>query len=311
MPRRIKKLKINEISVVDKPAMEGATIDIEKRYKHAGKELPKKVLLKKSYASIAKALNVGSNLYVYEIRDEFDIEWSLSKLIEAAEVDLPFIAKYIQARAEQLDMADLLPTKGAFANLVKQGEPKGKKTKKEAKTMPKTVEELEKELKEKESRIAELESEAKKEAKPENEPETEKSEQEVYKAADGKEYTGEAASLAKRLDEEKADRDLEKRAKELDYLPGDISLRKTVLKSLDAIEDEKEREAAHALLKSKNERAEKAFKAVGDLGQQPTEENDAMKAFQEERKNNPDASMQEAFVKSHSDWTPNRDAPVQ
>lgn len=70
----------------------------------------------------------------------------------------------------------------------------------------------------------------------------------------------EAANVAKAA---AAEADLEKRAKDLEFLPGDLEARKALLKSIDAIADEKQRTAALAALKAKDATLGKAAETIG------------------------------------------------
>lgn len=103
---------------------------------------------------------------------------------------------------------------------------------------------------------------------------------EVYKANDGSVYTkaddprlvamaksrdADAAKLAK-AEEEAADAKLEKRAAELEHIPGDVDTRKAMLKSIDGIEDETQRDAALTALKAQNDALGKAFVETGVSG---------------------------------------------
>lgn len=99
----------------------------------------------------------------------------------------------------------------------------------------------------------------------------------VYTDSKGRSYTksddARMVELAKEADEalkaaevakaQAADADLEKRANALTFLPGDLAARKALLKSIDAIPDEKQREAALAALKSKDAALAKAGETVG------------------------------------------------
>ena len=105
----------------------------------------------------------------------------------------------------------------------------------------------------------------------------------VFTAADGTEFRKSddprAIAMAKRLDATEQEnaalkaRDeqttLEKRAEaELSYLPGDVKVRAAMLKAIDGIEDEAQREAALGALKAQNEAMSKAFQTYGH-GSQP------------------------------------------
>ena len=104
----------------------------------------------------------------------------------------------------------------------------------------------------------------------------------VFTAADGTEFRKSddprAIAMAKRLDATEQEnaalkaRDeqttLEKRAEaELPHLPGDVKTRAAMLKAIDGIEDEAQREAALGALKAQNEAMSKAFQTYGYGGQ--------------------------------------------
>ena len=110
----------------------------------------------------------------------------------------------------------------------------------------------------------------------------------VYKAADGREYRGEAAELAKQLDAQTAKAEsaiqmakeanelakaaqakaeyteLCKRAEEaIPHLPGTIEVRAALLKSVEGIEDEELREGAMKALRANNESVSRALEPLG------------------------------------------------
>jgi len=88
----------------------------------------------------------------------------------------------------------------------------------------------------------------------------------VYKAANGDEFRKNddprLIKMAQERDTERkelalekaktADADLEKRAEALDNLPGDLKVRKAIIKAVDGIEDDEVRKAAHDALAAKN-----------------------------------------------------------
>lgn len=98
----------------------------------------------------------------------------------------------------------------------------------------------------------------------------------VYTAEDGTEYRKSddprMINLAKALDSEKKKRqaadaaackaDLEKRASELEHIPGDLNARVALLKGIDTL-PEAERKTALEALKAQNTRLSGAFKSVG------------------------------------------------
>lgn len=78
----------------------------------------------------------------------------------------------------------------------------------------------------------------------------------------------ENAELRKKI----ADQDLRKRAEtDLKFLPGTVETRMVMLKQIDAIEDEKERELSLQALKSQNEAMSVAFEEHGTGGAPPAE----------------------------------------
>ena len=100
----------------------------------------------------------------------------------------------------------------------------------------------------------------------------------IYKASDGAEYresdgentirlAKQADSLAKRLAKSEAERSiakLEKRADdELGNMPGDVKVRTSVLKAVDAIEDDEVRKGALELLKAGNTAMSKGTQRLG------------------------------------------------
>lgn len=83
---------------------------------------------------------------------------------------------------------------------------------------------------------------------------------ELAKEADEAAKATEAANAAA------AEADLEKRAQELKFLPGDLAARKALLKSIDAIPDKAQRDAAMAALKSKDGKLGETTKSIGSAG---------------------------------------------
>ncbi|UFK26762.1 hypothetical protein [Roseobacter phage RDJL6] len=87
-----------------------------------------------------------------------------------------------------------------------------------------------------------------------------------------------------------ADAEIRKRAEtDLAHLPGDVDTRVALLKSVDAIEDETQREAAMNALKAQNDAMAKAFKTAGHGGTAPdnsaTEQLDALAKAHAEKEN--------------------------
>ena len=88
---------------------------------------------------------------------------------------------------------------------------------------------------------------------------------------------------------------LEKRAQdELAHLPGDLKTRAAMLKAIDGIEDEAQREAAQNALRAQNEAMSKAFETHGHGGQpepgSPEEELDRLAKAQAEKDGTPFAA---------------------
>jgi hypothetical protein len=78
----------------------------------------------------------------------------------------------------------------------------------------------------------------------------------------------EAEKIAKAEREKREDADLAKRAEDgMQNLPGDLDVKKAVLKAVDGIEDQSLREGALALLKAGNENLADAFKKMGESGE--------------------------------------------
>lgn len=118
----------------------------------------------------------------------------------------------------------------------------------------------------------------------------------VFKAADGTEYRksdGEKViNLAKQYDQDRKenilirksteDASLTKRAEgELANLPGDLDVRKAILKAVDGIEDEGVREKAHDALKAHNAKLASAFTEVGSSGAPSIEKSEGCKGAED------------------------------
>lgn len=97
---------------------------------------------------------------------------------------------------------------------------------------------------------------------------------EVYKAADGTVYRASddprLVSMAKRADEaiaKAADVELEKRAETvLKHLPGEVAVRKALLSAVECIPDEGVRKAALAILSAADASLSKSFEDIGGSG---------------------------------------------
>lgn len=102
----------------------------------------------------------------------------------------------------------------------------------------------------------------------------------VYKAKDGTEYRksddARMVALARQNDllmdglakqaEAAKETEVENIAKSLEHLPGDLDARKALVKSVQAIKDETQRDAAMTALKAQDAALAKAFKAAGSTG---------------------------------------------
>lgn len=291
MPARLEKLEIDEISIVDVPAHRPATVAVQKaERRERARERSEK---------LAKALSIDIWASFYNIYDEYDLEYALATLARIQNVELPTIARMIRDQAEALDLGEQLPTDGAFATLVmKRNNPGTEETmpveKKEGDVPANEKLQLENERLKKELAASEAARKAlveKAKGDPEPTPQEKQAHLVIYKAADGTEYRdAESATLAKKLDDERADRDLEKRAAKFGYLPGDLEQHKSVIKALDTIPDEAQRGKAFEMLKSQNDELAKAFKSYGDAGNPANIDTDRVKEFED-------------LVKKHSEET--------
>lgn len=136
----------------------------------------------------------------------------------------------------------------------------------------------------------------------------------VFKSEDGTEFhksdDPRLVTMAKQADgdrkarveaEKKAeDGDLEKRAKELEHIPGDLETRKSMLKSIDGIADAEQREKSLTALKAQNDQLATAFKSYGvqldgneETGSAEAELTKMTKAHNEQH---PDLSHQQAYA---------------
>lgn len=293
MPKKrvIRKLDLNEISAVDKPAHRGATIDIQKR--------------DQDY-DVDKALTIGVSAYWYEICCAYDVKWSIEKFNRLVEKELPLVAMYIQKMYDEYQNEDEeieIPEDSALAAfLTEKSLSKLIKTKEDKMSEEAKTEEVEKELesvKAENERLAkvvglsaahkahydaidELEEDVRakflamtpeqrdevvSKAKTEAEKAAADKDPVVYKAMDGTEYResdgAHVVRLAKQLDEQakagavakakEFDSDVTKRAEtEFKHLPGDLDTRKALVASVLKIEDEKTREAALDSLRAKS-----------------------------------------------------------
>lgn len=120
----------------------------------------------------------------------------------------------------------------------------------------------------------------------------------VYTDADGNDYrksddprtvasakrADKAEKMAKAEREKREDTELEKRAEsELDKLPGEMDVKKALLKAVNSIEDEKLRDGVNALLKAGNAGLEDAFRKRGERGEgQDSSLNDEYEKLAEE-----------------------------
>jgi hypothetical protein len=134
----------------------------------------------------------------------------------------------------------------------------------------------------------------------------------VYTAMDGSTFRKSddprLAKMAQEMDAEKKKRmkmeaeaykaDLEKRAAELAHIPGDLSVRVSLLKGIDSLPAE-ERTAATAALKSQNERLAKAFETVGTSAAPSADENlDPLDAMASDIAKRDGVSFEKAYSKA-------------
>lgn len=106
----------------------------------------------------------------------------------------------------------------------------------------------------------------------------------------------ENANLKKKIE----DQDLRKRAEsELEFMPGTVETRMAMLKSIDGIEDEKERKLAHESLKAQNESMSVAFKERGSGDAPPADgsaEDELNKLAKAHQKDNPKLTKEQAYA---------------
>ncbi len=114
----------------------------------------------------------------------------------------------------------------------------------------------------------------------------------IYKAADGSEYRKtddpRLVQMAKDRDEDRKesirlrkaaeDQDLTKRADDLTSIPGDLDVRKALLKAVDGIEDEELRKKAHEAIVAKNGELAKSCKTYGTQAAPNLEKSDDAKS---------------------------------
>jgi len=223
----MRTFKMNEISAVDRPAQAGATALIMKRDDSS----PKKV---KKEAPMAD-----------DDKDRID---ALEKQLATATA----VAKFSDATRTHYNSLDEDEQEAFLA---------------------KSDEDRQAEVDE---AIAKADEEAKKTAKSDDDDDDENPV--VHKTAGGLEIRKSdgdvAVALAKQNDDlvgkvdelvaKNDDMRIQKRAEdEFKFLPGDVKTRVSIIKSVEAIADKKERAAAEAALKAQNEAMEKAFKTYG------------------------------------------------
>lgn len=106
----------------------------------------------------------------------------------------------------------------------------------------------------------------------------------------------ENADLKKKIE----DQDLRKRAEsELEFMPGTVETRMAMLKSIDGIEDEKERGLAQQSLKAQNESMSVAFKTNGSGHAPPADgsaEDELQKLATAHQKDNPKLTEEQAYA---------------
>jgi hypothetical protein len=97
-----------------------------------------------------------------------------------------------------------------------------------------------------------------------------------------------------------AEKDLEKRAEELKFLPGDVKTKVEMLKAIDSIEDESVRKSANEALLAKNAGAAPNFEVVGTVGNPEVQSDDeALDALAKaEMSNDSSLSYEQAYTKA-------------
>ena len=101
----------------------------------------------------------------------------------------------------------------------------------------------------------------------------------------------------KEMEEKALEKDLEKRAEELNHLPGDLTARKSLLKSIDALPAD-QRDSALAVLTERNELLAKAFETTGVRGEGDTLDGDAKldEMAKELQKKDPSLTYEKAYA---------------
>lgn len=302
MPKNIlKDVKLNEISGVDVPAHAGALTTIMKSMRERTPEQvdkDKKLMetitaqLEKSDGEVTEEIqkNIsGLSWYIMiDIRNQQEVLLVVAMIDQFGEDVLPLYKSVIMTRASQLAMdMDELPDEGFFASISTESVVKARNPstngKEDDMSKSKTEEALEKENSELKARLAKLEKSQKESS-----------------------IADENEALRKRVEQLEAsgaDAALEKRASE--YSNMNVNVVKRMLKSIDAIEDEAEREAALKELKAQNDAVGKRFEPVGDAGQSATEREAVTKAVDEELEKGTD--LMTAFAKADSNWDPRAD----
>ena len=246
MPRkRIVKLKINEISGVDTPAQEGAQVLLMKR--HDGKTNKPEDKVQKvldDLASLIKSIKTGDNKMPEETVETLKAELETQKTELAAKVaELEKVQNVAALPANHKEHYEKMDATEQTAFLAKD------------ETARKTE--------------VDLAEAAQKDADPV-----------VYTTKKGIEIRKSAGpvlvevlkandAMAEELAEVKkvnADQLLRKRAEdELKHFPGTVETRIAILKSVESITDETERETALTSLKAQDEALSKAFDTVGHM----------------------------------------------
>ena len=305
----MREFRINEISGVDNPAQEGARVAIMKRAEPPGEKrrIGKDVggladLLTSEQEGHQHGVSVSSRggeivYYVSYASGPNDVDGHSHPL---ARLDGGYVLGVVAGHTHTIEQEAM---SGSVIALVTKG--KGEETMTEKTETQPTVEELQAQLarthavvalntrerghfdalpedartaflaKSADGRQAEMDSVAK--AKEDTDPV-------VYTTADGVELrksAGEAFialaksndALRKEAETLRAEREqelLEKRAEtELPHLPGDVKTLAAMLKAIDGIEEQAQREAAHSALRAQNEALAKAFGTYGHAGEPP------------------------------------------
>lgn len=296
----MESLFIDEISGVDQPAQEGAKALLIKRDEEDYWKRDFSAEQRSQLAEEGQALPDGS----FPIVNVADLRNAISAFGRAKNKGLA--AKHIKRRAGALGATELLPEEGLLAlKSVSNGKVQ-KEQKTMTDKNEKTVEAVEKQLQEIQGELAVSKAfGALNDAEKAHYADLDSKEQTaflkmdadgrkavlskiqeadpvVYTDSEGNDYrksddprtvssakrADKAEKIAKEERDKREDQELEKRAgAELDNLPGDLDVKKALLKAVNGIKDEKIREGVDALIKAGNSGLKDAFKRRGAQGE--------------------------------------------